>query len=125
MASTGSNCWGEGDKPAPARLQCSGRFRGRNWPLSEDEAEAHALGVPPLPGGPDRDGDGIADLDETELNLDPDDEADGWLDLDQDGYTEAWEAFIGSEPPSFGTGCSPALAIGQFAVRIWRSSYGE
>lgn len=81
----------------------------RNWPLSDDEAEAHALGVPPLPDGPDQDGDGIADLDEIELDLDPENEADGWLDLDEDGYSEAWEAFIGSDPFDFLDPEAPAL----------------
>lgn len=70
------------------------------WPLTADEQLLWQSGERPPVTNLDTDGDGLADIDEELLLLDPLDEHDGRTDRDLDGFDEAWEWYIGSDPLS-------------------------
>ena len=90
----------------PADDLAPGRYRARLLGTVADEA-GNPLGAPVTwsflvygaPGSaPDRDSDGVPDLLELALGLDPDDPLDGQQDLDGDGLGTADELLLGYDP---------------------------
>jgi hypothetical protein len=80
----------------PRRHRKGAQIIMQSNPAGDDEMETDVIKVPPAPGSPDTDGDGLYDVEEEALGTD-------WRrpDTDGDGMNDALELKMGLDPASW------------------------